>query len=283
MPALVDVVAEVQDHVGLVARGVRPQRPVARLPVLAAGEQEPHAVARPAGGGCRAGAADGADLVADDEAVGVPPAGPQPVGVDVDRVGPAGLGDGDALADDLVEPVVLGHLPPHGHVIRRHPAARRAGPGRAGSTARRRRAGDRPTPRRGRTARRAGSAGSGGGVARRPGPRRRSRARRPLRPGRPARNRRRVVSPARCLAPGRSSALVMDPLLCPSAMSAGPIVARAVDGTLTVGAGRWSRYRRAARAIGYGAGRLRGDPPGVSSAVGARVNAREVLPPCGAR
>ena len=120
--ALVDVIAEVQHDVGLVAGRMGPQGPVARLPVLAAGEQEPQAVARPARPRRGPRAPDRADLVAHDEPVVVPAPGPEAVDIHVHRVRPPGLGDGDAVAHDLTEALVLGHLPPHRHGVRRHAA-----------------------------------------------------------------------------------------------------------------------------------------------------------------
>ena len=129
--ALVDVVAEVQHDVGVVVRSVGPQRPVARLPVLAAGEQEPQAVDRPARARGGPGAPDGADLVAHDEPVEIPTVGLEAVGVDVHRVRPPGLGDREAVTHDLAEVLVLGHLPPNRHRVGRHATVRQRRGGEA--------------------------------------------------------------------------------------------------------------------------------------------------------
>ncbi len=124
--ALVDVVAQVEHHVRVVGRGVGPQRPEAGLPVLAAGEQEPQRVAVVVPGRGGAGAADGADLVADDEPVPVPRGGAQVADVDVDRVGVLGGGHDVGPAHVPPERLVLGHLDPDRDVDGGHaPAGRR--------------------------------------------------------------------------------------------------------------------------------------------------------------
>jgi hypothetical protein len=122
-PALVDVVAQMDHQVGVLLGCEGPRRPEAVLPVLARREQEAQPIPAPTGRR-RPGAADGADLVTDAEAVEVPGVRVQVADVDVDRVRPPGRRRGVPGAQHTPEPLVAGHLPADGHVDRRHPASR---------------------------------------------------------------------------------------------------------------------------------------------------------------
>src|SRR5918994_1654567 len=119
--ALVDIVAEVHDEVGVILRGEGPGRPEPVLLVLARREQEAQVVAAPRRGG-GAGATDGADLVVHHEPVVVPGVGAQALDVDVDRVSPGRRGRGGPLADDVAEALVGCDLPPDRHIDGRQAA-----------------------------------------------------------------------------------------------------------------------------------------------------------------
>jgi hypothetical protein len=174
---LVDVVAEVDDEVEILARHVPVGRVVAVLVLLAGGEREVQRVRRTGRSGLRP--AHRADLAAGTEAVEVLGAGPQAIELDVDAVAPLGSGLVLAAAHDAPEAVVERDLPVHVHIAVRHAAAAQRGgrePGPqhravrrriAGGHAERERIADEPRRRlaRSRERRLAG----GGREARRPG------------------------------------------------------------------------------------------------------------------
>ena len=144
---LVDVVADVQHEVQVVAL---PQRPVggevAAGVVAARDEREPQRVRVAGLVGCGLRPADDARLARRAEPVPVARVRPQPVHVDLDRVVGLRAGRLGALLDDVAEVLVVRELPPHAQRLA-EPAARRGD--RAARRLRRRR---RPRPQHDRIA-----------------------------------------------------------------------------------------------------------------------------------
>jgi hypothetical protein len=118
----VDVVAEVEDHVGVLVGEMAVGGVVAVRPRGARGEGQPQGVGAAAGGRGRLGAAGGADLTAGAEAVVVFAARFQALGVDVDGVAVFGAGPRGATAGVPGEPLVLGDLPLDLELGERQPA-----------------------------------------------------------------------------------------------------------------------------------------------------------------
>ncbi len=114
---LVEVVAEVEDEVHVLA-GQVPVRGVVPLVVPLAGDEAEGEVGGPAGAGGRgAGASGRADVPAGAEAVVVDVSGCEVTDLDVHGVLELGVGGGPASSDDAAEPFVQGHLPVHLHAL----------------------------------------------------------------------------------------------------------------------------------------------------------------------
>ena len=109
----VNVVAEVEDEVGLVFDHLLVGREEPGFEVLAGGNGKAELVGGGVGRGHGAGAADGAGGVAGFEAVGIPMIGLKAAGLDVDGVAELGGCVDLAGLDDLLERVVFGDLPMH--------------------------------------------------------------------------------------------------------------------------------------------------------------------------
>ena len=113
VPGLVDVIAEMEDEIGLLLGEIAVGRVRAADPRLAGGDGELQRLAV-AGRGQRARAADAAGLAVSEEAV-VKPASRGEVGdLDVDRVGVLGERCDGAAATDLDEALVVRELPADG-------------------------------------------------------------------------------------------------------------------------------------------------------------------------
>jgi hypothetical protein len=121
---LVDVVAEKDDQVEVVAEHPPVGAEVAELPVLARGEGHAQAVERRVRRRGRARPADGAHLTARAKAIPVPARGLEAVDLDVHGVRPVRRGRRRAALDDVAHALVGRDLP-----LDRHGLARRAGAG----------------------------------------------------------------------------------------------------------------------------------------------------------
>lgn len=112
---LIDVVAEEQHQVGLLAEHVPVRRVMAHLPALAGRVGEAQPVHDGIGCGKRARAALRTDGVAGHQAVAVPAVRPQSGDFHVDRVRKLRHGERRAGRDDRARGAVLEHLPADGH------------------------------------------------------------------------------------------------------------------------------------------------------------------------
>ncbi len=121
---LVDVVAEKDEQVEVVAGHAMVSAVVALLVLLAGREREAQPLERGVDGGRGPGPPDRTHLGAGAESVPVPASRLESVDLDVNGVGPRRTGRGRAPSHDLAHPVVAGHLPVDDDDVRRHSPAR---------------------------------------------------------------------------------------------------------------------------------------------------------------
>jgi hypothetical protein len=121
--ALVDVITEVHDQVGILPDHVIVGRVVTRLVVLAGSEREPQPVGQGVRGGQGTGATLGAGFTGGLKLVPVPTVGAQALDLHVNGVRPLGVGDGLAGADDAPEAFVFRDHPRNLDGRGRHAAA----------------------------------------------------------------------------------------------------------------------------------------------------------------
>ena len=109
--AFINVVAEMDDEIEVLAGEVVVGGEEAGFVVLAGGEGEAEARGEGVGRGRGAGAAGGADLGADFEAIPIPTLGAEAADLDVDGVRPRRIGDGGAGLDEAGHGFIVGDLP----------------------------------------------------------------------------------------------------------------------------------------------------------------------------
>ena len=130
----VNVVAQMDDEIEVLAGEVVVSGEEAGLVVLAGGEGEAEARGESIGRWGGAGAAGRAEFGADLEAIPIPPFGAEAADLDMDGVRPRRIGDGGAGLDDAAHGFVFGDLPGDLDGLGRHTTAgferfgRKAGP-----------------------------------------------------------------------------------------------------------------------------------------------------------